>query len=86
MIDKIKQVSKLIDEAEVIFNSTATWEVKYSLIFAMEIWKQINEAGYDFDWYDPDTSYEEDVTYYFHALKDFQNNLGDLVEVQNARF
>lgn len=86
MIDKIKELSKLIDEAEIVFNSTADWSIKYDAIFAMNIWKQIREAGFDFEWYDPDTSYEEDVTYYFRALKEFQDNLGNLVEVENVRF
>lgn len=79
MIDKIKDIVKNINEAETIFKSTASWEIKYDAIFAMKIHHLIRESGFTFDWYDPDASYEEDVTCYFRALEQFKDNLGDLV-------
>jgi len=80
MIETMKELSRLIDEASEIFHSEADWEVKYDAIFAMNIWQKIREAGFGFDWYDPDTSYEEDVTAYFRALEGFQTRMGDLVK------
>ena len=79
MIDKIKEIVAKIKEVETIFNSTASWEIKYDAIFAMKVHHLIREYGFTFDWYDPDTSYEEDVTSYFRSLEQFKDNLGDLV-------
>jgi maltooligosyltrehalose synthase len=80
MIDKIKEIVSQIKEADQIFNSTASWEIKYDAIFAMEIHHLIREAGFTFEWYDPDSSYEDDVRCYFSALEKFKDDLGDLVE------
>lgn len=80
MIDKIQQIVKMIEEAEVIFHSTASWEVKYDSIFAMKISKSIQEVGLRFDYYDPDTSYEEDIRAYWDALNQFKTDLGNLVD------
>ena len=57
------------------FTSDVDWKIKYDTIFTMGIGSKIIEAGFDFNWYDPDTSYEEDVTYYFRALQDFQKGM-----------
>lgn len=80
MIDKIKDIVAKIKEAEMIFNSTASWEIKYDAIFAMKIHQLIREHGFTFEWYDPDTSHEEDVTNYFRALDEFKADLGNLVD------
>lgn len=42
-----------------------TSEEKYELIFSENI-----SYHFDFDWYDPDSSYEDDVNYYMMALKE----------------
>lgn len=73
-----KDILTLIDKAEKIFESTATWEMKYDLIFGMRIAQKIRESDLSFDWYDPDTSYEEDVRYYMRALREFREGFGDL--------
>jgi hypothetical protein len=57
--------------AEAIFKSEKTWEEKYDQIFRMGIWQNIRET-HSFDWYDPDTSCEEDVTCYINALISFR--------------
>lgn len=51
------------------------WRQLYSFVFSESISKNLNGAylqqyGRNFDYYDPDTSYEEDVCAYIHAIKD----------------
>jgi hypothetical protein len=84
MLEDLKQIFELINKAEMIYNSTADWEIKYDLIFSEDtkIWKKIRDAGFSFDWYDPDTTYEEDVTAYIYALRKFRESFGDFFERQ----
>lgn len=80
-MDKLKEIVDLIEQANKIYNSTADWEIKYDLIFDLGIWQKIREAGFSFDYYDPDTSYEEDVQAYLSALNEFKEKLGNVLEV-----
>ncbi len=67
---KLKKIIALIGTAERIFNSsTSDWEAKYDLIFGLDIWQKIRKAGYSFEWSDPDTTYQEDITAYVEALR-----------------
>jgi len=62
---------ELITKAEIIFhNPEISWEDKFDVIFGMEIWQKVNEAGLDItrNWVDPDTSYEEDIKAYMAVL------------------
>lgn len=47
---------QLYKRAKRIVSSDLEWEDKYDMIFSEEISKK-----FDFDWCDPDTSYQEDV-------------------------
>lgn len=54
-------------------NANVSWEFKYTRIFT--IWNKnikpiLNDLNDSLDWYDPDTSYEEDVTYFVKALQE----------------
>ncbi len=69
----IQKLIELIDEASKIFHSDTDWEVKYDAIFGMKIGQKIIAAGFSFDWYDPDTTYQEDVTAYFRALEEWKD-------------
>jgi hypothetical protein len=77
--DELQAISDLIDEAKRIVASTADWEVKYRLVFGLHISMQIRDAGFEFTYYDPDTSYEEDVEAYMCALERWRSSLGNLV-------
>lgn len=61
-----------------IFNSEIEWEAKYDQIFerAPRVRELCREAGQDIDYYDPDTSYEEDVRAYVQALLELKERLG----------
>ena len=66
-----KNLAELIDKAEVIFsNPDVSWEDKYSLIFGMKMWDKFKKAGINITWYDPDTSYEDDITAWMWAIRD----------------
>lgn len=73
------QIRDLIKRAEAIYNSDADWKIKYELIFNLNIWQKIRwELGVNFEWYDPDTTYQEDITAYFYALMEFREKLANL--------
>lgn len=56
-------------EVNQIFNSDLSWEVKFELIFSENIADQIYSI-IQLDYYDPDTSYEEDVRAFVNALNE----------------
>lgn len=56
-----------------------SWKTKYELIFSSNISTKIffcfKELGVSFHYYDPDTSYEEDVKAFAYALRDKMQEL-----------
>lgn len=77
--EQLAEINRLIDEVIIIFESSATWKVKFELIFAVEIHSLIDKTGLQFYWSNPDMDYEDDVTAYINSLKDFRKNLGGLL-------
>ena len=68
----------LINRCEDIVDSKSTWEFKYDRVFniySQQIDPLIKELGISFDYYDPDTSYQEDVTAFMGALKELKDNM-----------
>jgi hypothetical protein len=64
-----KDKIKIYEKAKRIFSSEElTWHEKYDLIFSEEISK-----NFDFEYYDPDISYQEDVVAYMNALDEYMN-------------
>lgn len=62
---KLKKFRKLTKKAvKIQDNQELTWEEKYDLIFSEKI-----SGKAQIDWYDPDTTYEEDVRAFVDALK-----------------
>jgi hypothetical protein len=66
-IDKITRYLTLADEVFRIADSNASAETKYDLIFSNALSHALAEM-FQIDYYDPDTSYEEDVAAYVAAL------------------
>lgn len=59
-----------LEEIDIIFESDQSWEVKYDMIFGLckqHLWG--NLPG--FSYYDPDTSYREDVEAVYYALHEY---------------
>lgn len=57
---------KIYEEAKGIFSSSISWEEKYDLIFSNNISKKM-----DFDWYDPDCGYDDDVIAFMNAFDSY---------------
>jgi hypothetical protein len=57
-------------EAKEIYDSSISWEAKYDLIFSERISRKVS-----FSWYDPDTSYEEDLTEFMRAFDYYMGNI-----------
>lgn len=73
-----RQLLDAIRSIEVIVASDADWEFKYDRVFhihANEIYPLLGKLGIDFDWYDPDMDYRDDVLAYAGALEDLKKNL-----------
>lgn len=81
-----------IREVEIIHESEADGEFKYRQIFSMwreEIKPLMDSYGFKFDWYDPDTTYEDDIRAFANALMEFRDQLRknlDAVEESRRRF
>lgn len=69
-IEQFDELKKLINEVIRIYESEATWEIKYDLIFSKHLSHRIRDIV-KIDYYDPDTSYEEDLKAYVDALKQY---------------
>lgn len=67
MMDKIKRYLSIADQVFQIAESAASAETKYELIFSEEGSRALGRI-FQLDYYDPDTSYEEDVQAYVSAL------------------
>ena len=50
------------------------WEKLYHKVFSEEISRVIYKKFPNFDWYDPDTSYYEDVNAFIEAFKNYAKN------------
>jgi hypothetical protein len=60
------ELSRVYREANSIYESKLSDEAKYDLIFSKKISQKV-----PFSWYDPDTSYEEDVRYFMNAFREY---------------
>jgi hypothetical protein len=67
MMDKITRYLALADQVFQIAESAASAETKYDLIFSGELSSSLGQL-FSLDYYDPDTSYEDDVAAYVTAL------------------
>lgn len=65
------------------YEAEKLWDLTYSLVFSDNICRRtrtlFNELNISFDYYDPDTSYEEDVRAYADALNEKVTSIKNLV-------
>ncbi len=64
-------VKLLLDKARKIIESDKSWEEKYDLIFSEEISKKFSEILPSFEYYDPDSNYDDDVLAWYNAAMYF---------------
>lgn len=69
--DKQKLLKQIRKVQRTFEDDALDWESKYDIIFHWHSYKisiLLKNLGISLDWYDPDTTYEEDVTAYVKAL------------------
>ena len=62
---------ELHDNATQIVESNLSWEAKYDLIFSPNLSRKVFDICRGFDYYDPDTTYEEDVMAFYNAFTEY---------------
>lgn len=70
-MNKMYELSEIYFKAKAIVESDFSWEVKYDLIFNEEVSRKFSSIARGFDYYDPDTSYEEDVMAWYNAAHEY---------------
>lgn len=70
--ERIRALVRMAAQAQAVVDDEAMdWEAKYDFIFSPEFSVYIRDTlGFRLDYYDPDTSYEEDVRAYVTALRE----------------
>jgi hypothetical protein len=67
MYKRQREFIQLAYEVDRICDSMASWETKYDMVFSDEVSNRMHELV-TFDYYDPDTTYEEDVRAFRNAV------------------
>lgn len=62
---------KIYKEIADIYYSDLSWEAKYDLIFGPRLSQSFCKIARSFDWCDPDADYEDDVSAFFYAAKNY---------------
>lgn len=75
MFENEKEFIRLARAAQTICESEATWKTKFSLVFSEYLSGELQDLSVDFDWYDPDTTYEEDVLAFCRAINEKADEL-----------
>lgn len=70
------ELEETFDYIREIYYSNLSWEAKFDLIFSSHGSQKFCRLAPGFDWCDPDTSYEEDVSAFFYAAKFYLYNMG----------
>lgn len=76
-----------INRCEEIIDTDADWEIKYDVIFEIHgnsIRPLLQELGYRFDYYDPDTTYQEDVVALVNALAEVKKRAQTAIELKGG--
>lgn len=72
---RCKNLIKEIEGLERIFESEASWELKYELLFGSSVRDHLENVGIDFHWHDPDAGYEEDTRAFMDTLSEVKEDL-----------
>jgi len=55
------------------------WKTKYNLVFSDDVCAKIRATGIEFEWYDPDMGYDDDVLAYYWAAKEKAEELRKII-------
>ena len=73
--DKINEIEIINrDVKQIIDNDGLEWSEKYNMIFSSNISLRVFEL-INLDYYNPDTSYEEDIMAFAYALNEWVNRV-----------
>lgn len=82
----LNRIIKINDNVnDIVSNADLEWEEKYELIFSEKISKKVFEL-INLDYYDPDTTYEEDVMAFAYELNNWINDFEQFEELRNIKF
>lgn len=79
-LKEIENFEKIFKKLTNIVESDLDWDVKFDLVFSKNISQKMLSI-YSFEWYDPDTSYCEDVMAFYRAAKEKNESLQKVKEV-----
>lgn len=71
MENQMEKLLELHDNATQIVNSDLSWEAKYDLIFSPNLSRKVFDIASGMSYYDPDTTYEEDVMAFYNAFTEY---------------
>lgn len=74
-MERFQKFVNLADKAVMICDSSMSWKTKYEIIFSPEISQAIYETNVNFDYYDPDMDYQDDVVAFVSAVKEKADEL-----------
>lgn len=78
-MNKYQQLVSLNIKVQRLIEEEIDWEMKYDLIFSKDISRKVfdlfEELNLKLDYYDPDSSYEEDIKAFAYALDDKMKEL-----------
>lgn len=73
-MNQYDELLNLNNKVQQLIKEDVDWEIKYDLIFSKNVSRRIftllSELNIRFDYYDPDTSYEEDALAFANALNE----------------
>ena len=74
MFETQREFAPLAREVLRICETDASWETKYDLVFSKDLSGRLRELA-QFDYYDPDTTYREDVLAFCRAVNEKADEL-----------
>jgi hypothetical protein len=81
-LEDMKSFIQTAAAAKKIMESDVDWETKYGLIFG-DISMSIRQLKIILNYYDPDTSYEDDVRAYYCAIEEKADEFRKILEALN---
>jgi hypothetical protein len=78
-IEPFVQFCNLARESKRIQDSGASWEFIHHVIFS-HLRPKVKQTGINFNWYDPDTTYEEEVLSYVQALTEKAEEVQKIID------
>lgn len=59
------------------YNNKISWHDTYNIVFSDDVSKVIFERFDDFDYYDPDADYSDDVCAFVNSFVEYANDMND---------